>query len=263
MTETWRTAGATLITLGVSLVACASGVTGPEDQGLAASGQSSDSASSDGVDVSVILGAFVDQVELSVEGDEIIIRSDNVPDHPSPYFPTTDPRHEAYNGSNGSFRINPNQIQEQDITYRIPRYPHAGTEAQETPPGPIGVALNGVAFFNQYAGGQVVGAFQSNSFDQYNGHPQQTGVYHYHKEPLHLTDAHGSDALIGVLLDGFPVYGPVEDGARLSSDDLDAAHGHFGITPEFPQGIYHYHITDDDPWINGAGFHGVPGSVLG
>ena len=33
------------------------------------------------------------------------------------------------------------------------------------------------------------------------------------------------------------------------------------ITSEFPEGIYHYHVTPDDPYINGSGFYGVPGTV--
>ena len=32
-------------------------------------------------------------------------------------------------------------------------------------------------------------------------------------------------------------------------------------TDEYPDGIYHYHITDEDPYINGNGFFGEPGTV--
>ena len=35
-------------------------------------------------------------------------------------------------------------------------------------------------------------------------------MYHYHLEPLWLTGKRGAATLIGVLLDGFPVYGPGE-----------------------------------------------------
>ena len=30
---------------------------------------------------------------------------------------------------------------------------------------------------------------------------------------------------------------------------------------EYPDGIYHYHVTDADPYINGAGFYGTPGTL--
>lgn len=32
--------------------------------------------------------------------------------------------------------------------------------------------------------------------------------------------------------------------------DLDECNGRFGVTPEFPQGTYHYCITDEFPWIS-------------
>ena len=100
-----------------------------------------------------------------------------------------------------------------------------------------------------------------NSFDQYNGHPQQSGQYHYHIEPTYLTSTKGKSALLGFLLDGFPVYGPEEEGKIITNDDLDAFHGHFGKTEDFPNGIYHYHITAEDPYINGNGFYGTAGTI--
>jgi len=33
------------------------------------------------------------------------------------------------------------------------------------------------------------------------------------------------------------------------SGDLDECNGRFGVTPEFPQGIYHYYITEEFPWL--------------
>jgi YHYH protein len=32
--------------------------------------------------------------------------------------------------------------------------------------------------------------------------------------------------------------------------DLDECNGRFGVTPEYPQGVYHYYITDEFPWIS-------------
>jgi hypothetical protein len=57
------------------------------------------------------------------------------------------------------------------------------------------------------------------------------------------------------------VYGPVENGRRVTNAELDAYHGHTGATADYPAGIYHYHVTDADPYINGAGFYGTPGTV--
>ena len=87
------------------------------------------------------------------------------------------------------------------------------------------------------------------------------GAYHYHVEPLYLTNAKGDEALMGFLLDGFPVYGPKENGVDVSSGSLDAYHGHTHATADFPGGIYHYHISGSAPYINGDGFYGTAGTV--
>ena len=80
-------------------------------------------------------------------------------------------------------------------------------------------------------------------------------------EPFWLTTNASKDALLGVLLDGFPVYGPEEGGKTVTSSALDAYHGHTLATKEFPDGIYHYHKTGDVPYINGSGYYGSPGTV--
>lgn len=41
------------------------------------------------------------------------------------------------------------------------------------------------------------------------------------------------------------------------SGDLDATNGRFEVTPEFPQGTYAYHITDEFPFIPRS-WHGTP-----
>ncbi len=203
---------------------------------------------------------FTNGVTIAVEGTDVVIRTNGLPDHKSPYFGTGNAKYEAYNGTNARFSLNPNRITEQTLVFRIPITPTKLTTPSATPLGPIGVSTNGVPIFNQYAGPNQPLTGEIDSFDQYAGHPQQTGQYHYHVEPPYLTRA-SRDALIGVLLDGYPVYGPLENGKLITTADLDAAHGHTGVTKEFPAGVYHYHTTSDAPYINGSGFAGVPGTV--
>ena len=204
---------------------------------------------------------FTNGTTVTLDGDFVVIQAQGVPNHGSPYFDQSDSRYEAYNGTNPDFRLNPNLIAEQTLTYRIPVTPTLDPTHPATPLGAIGVSLNGVPFYNQYAAMREPLTSEINSFDQYNGHPQQMGGYHYHIEPLYLTSTEGRDGLLGFLLDGYPVYGPIENGTLLTSSDLDDYHGHEGPTAEYPEGIYHYHITADDPYLNGAGFYGVPGTV--
>ena len=51
------------------------------------------------------------------------------------------------------------------------------------------------------------------------------------------------------------------NGKNITNTDLDDYHGHFHKTDEFPDGIYHYHITKDNPYIIGDGFFGVVGTI--
>ncbi|NOQ72172.1 MAG: YHYH protein [Crocinitomix sp.] len=199
------------------------------------------------------------------DGDFVVIETAGIPDHKSPYYEGTSwesELYETYTGSNPDFVQNPNDIAAQDYTFKIPINPGVDGAHSSTPLGPIGVALNGVAIFNQYAGpGEEALEGEINTFDQFNGHPTGTKAYHYHIEPVYLTSTLGSSALIGFLLDGFPVYGPIEDGELVTNDDLDTYHGHSHATFDYPDGIYHYHITAEDPYINGDGFYGTAGTV--
>ena len=168
----------------------------------------------------------------------------------------------ADNGNNPNFKINPNRIMQQNIVIKIPAMPSEATNKEPTPLGAIGISRNGVVFYNQYAGPnnqQLTN--EINSFDQYFGHPQPQGAYHYHIEPTWLTAQYGRDAFLGFLADGFPVYGPEENGSTINNSDLDDYHGHSHATTEFPEGMYHYHITDQDPYINGDAFYGIKGSI--
>ncbi len=225
---------------------------------------SDDASPSTDADVPAIYKKIYAATDIYVEGDFVYIKTNGRPDHKSPYYKGTEwesSLYEAYNGSNTSFVINPNKIANQTFTFKIPLNPKVSTAKSATPLGPIGVSLNGVPFYNQYAGPNQPLTNEINSFDQYFGHPQMSGQYHYHAEPYYLTATKGNDVLLGFLLDGFPVYGPTENGKLVNNADLDAYHGHAHVTTDFPNGIYHYHITNADPYINGSGFYGTAGTV--
>jgi hypothetical protein len=202
---------------------------------------------------------------ITSNGTYITIKTNGLPDHKSVYYPTTNPLYESFSGTtfaNMNFSKNPNTIASQSLTFKIPVNPKQASTHASTPMGPIGVSLNGVPFFNQYA---AMGSPLTNEIaglDKYWGHPQQSGQYHYHVEPLYLTTVKASkSALLGFLLDGFPVYGPEENGTAVTNATLDAYHGHTTVTADYPAGIYHYHITSTDPYLNGSGFYGTAGTV--
>lgn len=202
---------------------------------------------------------------ITSDGTYITIKTNGLPDHKSVYYPTSNALYESFSGTtfgNTNFAKNPNTIATQSLTFKIPAYPKQAINHASTPLGPIGVSLNGVPFFNQYAAMNAPLTNEMTSFDKYWGHPQQSGQYHYHVEPLYLTTVKASkSALLGFLLDGFPVYGPEENGTVVTNAMLDAYHGHVSVTADYPNGIYHYHITSTDPYLNGTGFYGTAGTV--
>lgn len=213
-------------------------------------------------DITPILSKFVGSgLSYEVNEGQVIITTDDLPDHNSPYWPTSHPLNSEYTGSNNNWRRNPNDIGAQNIVFTIPLNPAEATNKEATGMGPIGVSRNGVVFFNQYAAGGSPLTREIDSFDQWNGHPAGGDNYHYHIEPTYLTQQFGEDAFLGVLADGFPVYGPMENGEEITNSDLDDYHGHTHSNTDFPNGIYHYHITSEDPYINGNGYFGAPGNI--
>lgn len=53
-----------------------------------------------------------------------------------------------------------------------------------------------------------------------------------------------AEGLVGFAKDGYPLYGPHEDGAVPA--DLDSCQGHSHATTEFPDGVYHYHALETE-----------------
>mgnify|MGYP000091334879 FL=1 len=216
-----------------------------------------------GYNITPILSKFdnIDAVTYAVNGNTVTFKTTDLPNHTSPYWDASHSLYEDYNGDNPNWRQNPNSIGEQNITFTMPLNPKEATNKSATPMGPIGISRNGVVFFNQYAAGGAALTNEINSFDQNLGHPTGRDQYHYHIEPTFLTSTFGADAFLGLLADGFPVYGPKENGTTITNADLDDYHGHTTATVDFPDGIYHYHITNEDPYLNGSGFFGTAGTI--
>ncbi|MDB5198034.1 MAG: hypothetical protein JWP88_2405 [Flaviaesturariibacter sp.] len=215
----------------------------------------------------------------------VIIKTTDVPDHKIPLFPVGNAKYEVYNGDNPSFSTQINlggtisdpDLLTQSITFTIPRYPVLSSTHSSTTGGPIGIARNGVVYYNQYNGaGAALDALEINNADQYLGHPTPTmagAQYHYHYEPKFLTITYGNSSFMGFLLDGFPVYGPYENGIKISQSMLDSYNGHVSATADYPNDkIYHYHVISASssipsviitaaPYINGGKYYGTKGTV--
>jgi hypothetical protein len=139
--------------------------------------------------------------------------------------------------------------------------PVLADETTSTSLGTIGYMISGAALYNPYEGDGSTVATASNFtvlndqgqkvafLDTCNGHPTPMGAYHYHALPTCITavidEENGPSHVLGVALDGFPIYGDrAMDGTQLSAADLDECSGITSATPEFPNGIYHYVLLD-------------------
>lgn len=193
----------------------------------------------------------IDNVQLSHDGRCLIMKSQGYPNHPTAVFPNSG---------------NPNSIKVQQFVFRLPLEPKKADTITRVPMGPIGTALNGVVFFNPFeAGGMnAVEGYSEVWLDSCCGHPQQHGVYHYHKYPSCVKSPFPDDGkqhspILGFAFDGFPIYGPYEESGLMAKDlkagsgrALDVCNGH-----EDPERGYHYHVTPGRfPYIFG-GYAGI------
>jgi hypothetical protein len=183
---------------------------------------------------------FQGHAKVSFRGDWMIVHSDCLPNHPTADYPN---------------RENPNSIRKIDLEYWIPMHPKKAAKTSPTPFGPIGIATNGIPFFNQYnaEGGDAV---RLETFDSCCGHPNQDGMYHYHQYPVcfkspfkESKDRHSP--LVGFMFDGFAMYGPNGDDGK-PPKDFDACNGH-----EDSVRGYHYHATTAFPYLIGS-YRGTP-----
>jgi hypothetical protein len=134
--------------------------------------------------------------------------------------------------------------------------------------GGIGMMISGSILFNGSEGNGMP-AMSDNvnyTYQDANGKPQIAAfldtcsghftpgglpgrVYHYHANPPCVTsqvDIQGGPShLIGIALDGFPIYGGRDmQGKVITLAQLDACNGIDSPTPEFPNGVYHYVLPE-------------------
>jgi hypothetical protein len=160
-------------------------------------------------------------------------------------------------------------VKETPIDVTITMSPVYSDRVTQTDLGMIGVIISGSRLFNDYENPQrTVVAIDDQRrigsaafLDDCNAHPLQSGHgYHYHGVPeciMHAGAKGEHSPIVGVLLDGFPVYGQKgENGVEMTNETLDECSGHIGPTPEFPQGIYHYHLTSDKAPYSIDCYHG-------
>jgi hypothetical protein len=161
--------------------------------------------------------------------------SDGLPDHASNYFAKSDACHDDYTDA----IQNPNEIAAGNYTLAFPLAP--STTSTPMKGAIVGLAVNGVPIFGNFAAPGDDIFKEAETFDRCGGHPQMSGVYHYHSEPYAIS--YDDDRLVGVLRDGYPLYGRKDaDGTYPTLDEFG---GHTGTTPDSPSTpVYHYHVNE-------------------
>lgn len=183
-------------------------------------------------------------VVITFTNERLIMRSRNLPNHPTAFFP------DMWRALDG----NPNHIQEMQSTWYLPIAPvpnpnrvamTVGNQNNALPGGPIGVAVNGVVFFNPYDLERNEDAIWR--LDRCCGHPSPNSQYHYHKYPVCIKSPWSDDGeqhspLIGFAFDGFPIYGPYESKNILAKNSAKNPLNDFNVHFDSQRG-WHYHAT--------------------
>jgi hypothetical protein len=222
--------------------------------------------------VATPLAAFAefnsDAVTISFDGDEVTIESNGLPNHTSPYWDDTNPLHiEQTFGDHTT----PGFLTERSYTVTVSLYPEIASSSSATGLGSIGISVAGPPIFNDEEG-------PNRPFDEptatgldYAGAHNGPGGYHYHLEaadvPENTTLSFDDEALVGIMADGFLLYGRREMGGSYPAN-LDASGGHTSSTQHSDGAeFYHYHIINEY-YINsyiilfGGDLQGTPSSIM-
>jgi hypothetical protein len=127
--------------------------------------------------------SFSCRVSLSVStvGGVTVVeaKSDGLPDYESNYFATTDPCHVSYSGS----IQNPNTIATGSYDLSFPMQPSGAS--QKMSGAVVGLALNGVPIFGDFAAPGDDIFKEAETFDQCSGHPKCRGCITITASPIH------------------------------------------------------------------------------
>ena len=211
-----------------------------------------------------------DAVTISFDGDEITIVSNGLPNHTSPYWSSNNDLYIDPVVANAG-QMSPGTIGERSYTLTVPSAPTHADNPSSTGLGAIGISVTGALIFNDEEGPNIsLSANVASGFDYAGGHMGPTG-YHYHLESSDVEEnttlSYNDEKLVGILQDGFLLYGRKEvDGTY--PDDLDESGGHYGVTPHSDgKEVYHYHIINEfyiDSYILlfGVDLKGTPNSIM-
>ena len=247
-----------LITSLVAVIACGgddtsagsdSGAAGSSSAGSSGAAGTSGAAGSSGAagedaSVSALHAAFaefdINNTDIYLEDGEVVIETNGLPNHTTPYWVVG---HELYVAPQEGYVGTPSLIPGYDgsATLRVSVNPQLAANTSATHLGAIGIAVSGAAIFNDQEGnGPLSSAAVSLDYTGAHIGPQE---YHYHTEPVAFSD--DDENLVGILEDGFFIYGRKCNSTGTYPSDLDDSSGHTAKTQHSVGAEYHYHIGNE------------------
>lgn len=211
-----------------------------------------------------------DAVTVSFNGGEITIESNGLINHTSPYWETDNSLYIDPVVASAA-RMSPGTISEQSYSLTVSTSPEIASSSSSTGLGAIGIAITGAPIFNDEEGPNISLSDQvASGFDYAGGHMGPQG-YHYHLESQGIdentTISHDDDKLVGILSDGFLIYGRKCNATDDYPTELDASGGHSSPTQHSDEAFYHYHIINE-LYVNkyyllfGVDYKGTPNRIL-
>ena len=207
-----------------------------------------------------------DNTDIMLSGSNVVIESNGLANHTSPYWSNTTerclttPQGQQLCTNSGTTSdhplfipptvtsfdmMAPGNIDDFNGSYSltVSTNPQLAPSSTATGLGAIGIAISGANIYNDQEGPNVPLDNAIGSFDYTAAHtgPQS---YHYHLEPKAWTN--DDDNLVGIIADGFFIYGRKCNSTNDYPTDLDASGGHTSTTQHSEgESEYHYHIQNE------------------
>ena len=207
--------------------------------------------------------SWFSNVKLSFSGDSVTVVSDGMPSWMAEKYAIPNAGVVVPESANDvTLGLASKLVYAQNLNYSLTLNPVKAASPTTTSLGAIGILANGAVIFNPYEGDGKTIAVTGNVYlndsngvkwaflDVCNGHPGMGGMYHYHAMPPCVTSiidkVGGPSHILGIAFDGFLIYGDKDiNGNIVKSTQLDTCNGITSPTPEFPQGVYHYVLTEE------------------
>lgn len=183
-----------------------------------------------------------DETDIYLSGTNVVIETTGRPNHTSTYWGTA---HALYLSeptvqmtAGGATLITGFDA---SGSMTVPQNPSFASSTTATSLNHVGIAVSGAAIFNDSEGNGPLSSAAA-SLDWCGAHIGPS-VYHYHLEPKAFS--FDDENLVGVISDGYFVYGRKCNSTGTYPTDLDASHGHTSTTQHSSTAKYHYHVENE------------------